>query len=157
MSVIYQTTITRIGQSAKEALGEQMLITFREGAPADIEEFCFIHCHGELTGALQPGARCELGQHCYPVTAVGSVAEQNLRELGHITLRFDGLREAEFPGTVHVAGPVPDDIAPGCIFDVCRLRRKKHESSCRCHWRRPDPWGIPLPWACRRRIPRGGR
>lgn len=56
MSVIYQTTITRIGQSAKEALGEQMLITFREGAPADIEEFCFIHCHGELTGALQPGA-----------------------------------------------------------------------------------------------------
>lgn len=32
MSVIYQTTITRIGQSAKEALGEQMLITFREGA-----------------------------------------------------------------------------------------------------------------------------
>ncbi|EHB1432579.1 PTS glucitol/sorbitol transporter subunit IIA, partial [Salmonella enterica subsp. enterica serovar Infantis] len=51
MSVIYQTTITRIGQSAKEALGEQMLITFREGAPADIEEFCFIHCHGELTGA----------------------------------------------------------------------------------------------------------
>ncbi|MBD6286385.1 PTS glucitol/sorbitol transporter subunit IIA, partial [Salmonella enterica subsp. enterica serovar Enteritidis] len=24
MSVIYQTTITRIGQSAKEALGEQM-------------------------------------------------------------------------------------------------------------------------------------
>lgn len=73
MSVIYQTTITRIGQSAMEALGEQMLITFREGAPADIEEFCFIHCHGELTGALQPGARCELGQHCYPVTAVGSV------------------------------------------------------------------------------------
>lgn len=54
MSVIYQTTITRIGQSAMEALGEQMLITFREGAPADIEEFCFIHCHGELTGALQP-------------------------------------------------------------------------------------------------------
>ncbi|HBW2519993.1 TPA: PTS glucitol/sorbitol transporter subunit IIA, partial [Salmonella enterica] len=39
-----------------------------------------------------------------------------LRELGHITLRFDGLREAEFPGTVHVAGPVPDDIAPGCIL-----------------------------------------
>ncbi|KGF84817.1 PTS system glucitol/sorbitol-specific transporter subunit IIA, partial [Salmonella enterica subsp. enterica serovar Weltevreden] len=45
MSVIYQTTITRIGQSAMEALGEKMLITFREGAPADIEEFCFIHCH----------------------------------------------------------------------------------------------------------------
>ncbi|HEM6629458.1 TPA: PTS glucitol/sorbitol transporter subunit IIA [Citrobacter farmeri] len=116
MTVIYQTTITRIGQSAPDALCDQMLITFREGAPADIEEFCFIHCHGELNGPLQPGARFELGQHRYPVTAVGSVAEQNLRELGHITLRFDGLSEAEFPGTVHVAGPVPDDIAPGCIL-----------------------------------------
>lgn len=51
-----------------------------------------------------------------PVTAVGEVAEQNLRELGHITLRFDGHREAEFPGTVHVAGPVPDAIAPGCVL-----------------------------------------
>ncbi|KAB2417540.1 PTS glucitol/sorbitol transporter subunit IIA, partial [Enterobacter hormaechei] len=41
MTVIYQTTITRIGQSAADALSDQMLITFREGAPADIEEFCF--------------------------------------------------------------------------------------------------------------------
>ncbi|MDI7046956.1 PTS glucitol/sorbitol transporter subunit IIA, partial [Escherichia coli] len=31
----------------------------------------------------------------------------------HVTLRFAGFNEAEFPGTVHVAGPVPDDIAPG--------------------------------------------
>ena len=50
------------------------------------------------------------------MTAVGEVAEQNLRELGHITLRFDGHREAEFPGTVQVAGPVPDAIATGCVL-----------------------------------------
>ncbi len=107
MTVIYQTTITRIGASAIDALSDQMLITFREGAPADLEEYCFIHCHGELKGALHPGLQFSLGQHRYPVTAVGSVAEDNLRELGHVTLRFDGLNEAEFPGTVHVAGPVP--------------------------------------------------
>ena len=52
MTVIYQTTITRIGASATDALSDQMLITFREGAPADLEEYCFIHCHGELKGAL---------------------------------------------------------------------------------------------------------
>lgn len=45
---------------------------------------------------LQAGIQFELGQHRYPVTAVGSVAEMNLRELGHITLRFDGQSEAEF-------------------------------------------------------------
>ena len=116
MTVIYQTTITRIGQSAADALSDQMLITFREGAPADIEAYCFIHNHGELAGALQPGAELQLGELRYPVTAVGEVAEQNLRELGHITLRFDGHRQAEFPGTVHVAGPVPDAIATGCVL-----------------------------------------
>ncbi|WP_063099924.1 PTS glucitol/sorbitol transporter subunit IIA, partial [Escherichia coli] len=80
------------------------------------DRYCFIHCHGELKGALHPGLQFSLGQHRYPVTAVGSVAEDNLRELGHVTLRFDGLNEAEFPGTVHVAGPVPDDIAPGSVL-----------------------------------------
>ncbi|VEB88057.1 glucitol/sorbitol-specific PTS system EIIB component [Citrobacter koseri] len=71
MTVIYQTTITRIGESAPDALCDRMLITFREGAPADIEAFCFIHCHGELNGTLQPGAQFQLGEHRYPVTAVG--------------------------------------------------------------------------------------
>ncbi|MDN7215527.1 PTS glucitol/sorbitol transporter subunit IIA, partial [Klebsiella pneumoniae] len=56
MTVIYQTTITHIGACATMALEEQMLITFREGAPADIEEYCFIHNHGKLAGTLQPGA-----------------------------------------------------------------------------------------------------
>ena len=123
MTVIYQTTITRIGASATDALSDQMLITFREGAPADLEEYCFIHCHGELKGALHPGLQFTLGQHRYPVTAVGSVAEDNLRELGHVTLRFDGLNEAEFPGTVHVAGPVPDDIATGFRVALFRSTR----------------------------------
>lgn len=116
MTVIYQTTIVRIGQSAPDALDDNMLITFSEGAPADIEEFCFIHCHGELNGELKPGGQLELGETRYVVTAVGDVAGQNLRELGHITLRFDGQPQAEYPGTVHVDGPVPQAIVPGCTL-----------------------------------------
>jgi hypothetical protein len=42
------------------ALEEQMLITFREGAPADIEEYCFIHNHGELAGPLRRAQSCSL-------------------------------------------------------------------------------------------------
>ncbi|MGQ7143097.1 PTS glucitol/sorbitol transporter subunit IIA, partial [Escherichia sp. SS-MK2] len=30
-------------RSHNDALSDQMLITFREGAPADLEEYCFIH------------------------------------------------------------------------------------------------------------------
>jgi PTS system glucitol/sorbitol-specific IIA component len=55
----------------------------------------------------------ELAQQRYAITAVGSVATQNLRELGHITVRFDGEAEAEFPGSIHVSGPTPTDIPLG--------------------------------------------
>ncbi len=55
MTVIYETTITRIGASATDALATNVAVAFREGAPADLEEYCFIHCHGELKGALHPG------------------------------------------------------------------------------------------------------
>ncbi|MBK0538817.1 MULTISPECIES: PTS glucitol/sorbitol transporter subunit IIA, partial [Enterobacteriaceae] len=39
MHTIFHTTITQIGGCARDALLDNMLITFREGAPADIEEF----------------------------------------------------------------------------------------------------------------------
>jgi PTS system D-sorbitol-specific IIA component, Gut family (TC 4.A.4.1.1) len=116
MTVIYQTTITRTRPERRRGPERQDADTFREGAPADIEEFCFIHCHGELKGELKVGNQLELCDMHYAVTAVGDVAEQNLRELGHITLRFDGQSQAEYPGTVHVAGPVPQAVIPGCTL-----------------------------------------
>ncbi|WP_413514994.1 PTS glucitol/sorbitol transporter subunit IIA [Serratia proteamaculans] len=113
MNTIFQTTITQIGDSARDALLDNMLITFREGAPADIEEFCFIHRHGNTLGELQTGGWMELAEQRYPITAVGEVASQNLRELGHLTVRFDGENQAEFPGSIHVAGTTPVDIPLG--------------------------------------------
>ena len=58
MTVIYQTTITHIGACATMALANADHLP--RGAPADIEEYCFIHNHGELAGTLQPGQSCSL-------------------------------------------------------------------------------------------------
>lgn len=113
MSIIYQTTITQIGDSAREALLDDMMITFREGAPADLVEFCFVHSHSESCGDLTVGNELELNGVRYPVTSVGDVATQNLRELGHVTIRFDGAATAEFPGSVHVQGATPADLNVG--------------------------------------------
>ncbi len=40
----------------------------------------------------------KINQAIYRVTAVGSVATANLKQLGHITLNFDGAATAELPG-----------------------------------------------------------
>lgn len=116
MQTIYQSSITQIGVNASEALADHMLITFCEGAPAAIADYCFMLNHGEMTGTLEPGVILELAGLRYQVTAVGEVAQQNMQQLGHITLRFDGANEAEYPGSVHVTGDAPQQVNPGSFI-----------------------------------------
>ncbi|SCC30865.1 PTS system D-sorbitol-specific IIA component, Gut family (TC 4.A.4.1.1) [Gilliamella bombicola] len=112
-NVIYHSKINQIGEFAQEALADGMLILFKNGAPADLAEYCFVHSHDDLQQDLQVGQEIKLGKHVYEITAVGDVGSINFRELGHITLRFDGNHQAELPGTVHVKGDVPDQLSVG--------------------------------------------
>lgn len=121
MTVIYQTTFNKIGKFALEALDENMLITFKQGAPADLEDYCFIHEHGELADDIQIGDMLEIDGVKYPITAVGEVASFNLKALGHVTWRFDGAESAEYPGTIHVKGEIPTSINVGSRLKVYRI------------------------------------
>ncbi|WP_255411663.1 PTS glucitol/sorbitol transporter subunit IIA [Serratia sp. SSNIH5] len=78
-----------------------------------MSELCSIHGQCPAVGELQGGGVMRLVQLAYAMTAAGSGAALNLRELGHITVRFDGEAEAEFPGSIHVSGPTPTDIPLG--------------------------------------------
>ncbi|MEA9391605.1 PTS glucitol/sorbitol transporter subunit IIA [Acerihabitans sp. TG2] len=118
MNPIFHTTFTRIGEHAAESLADNMVITFREGAPEDLESYCFIHSHSETHGELRVGGKVIIGEDTYAITAVGAVATENLRELGHLTLRFDGAVQAEFPGSMHLAGRIPTDISIGSDFSI---------------------------------------
>ncbi|MBF4101770.1 PTS glucitol/sorbitol transporter subunit IIA [Mannheimia haemolytica] len=110
MTIIYQTTFTKIGNFAQESLTDDMLITFKQGAPADLQDYCFIHNPSELSSPLEVGDIAEFDGVAYPITAVGSVASENLSALGHITFRFDRANDAEFPGSVHVIGTPPQGL-----------------------------------------------
>ena len=55
----------------------------------------------------------KINETIYRVTAVGGVATANLKQLGHITLKFDGAATAELPGMVHLNGDVPQAIQRG--------------------------------------------
>jgi PTS system glucitol/sorbitol-specific IIA component len=113
MSPIYQAEIKSIGEHAFSALEDDMMIIFGEMAPDDAAEYCFIHSHDQLKGQLAPGGELQIGSYQYPITAVGEVVNKNLAELGHITIRFDALAEAEYPGCLHVKGDHPSQITAG--------------------------------------------
>jgi PTS system glucitol/sorbitol-specific IIA component len=54
------------------------------------------------TRAPQVGDRITLADNQYNVLAVGSVASDNLLNLGHLDLKANGLTEPEMPGDVNV-------------------------------------------------------
>lgn len=119
MKTVYESTFVSVGSSASESLEDAFLITFGEGAPQDVAEYCFIHRNDiNEVSDFGSGSLLTLGEQCYPVTAVGDVARENLRDLGHITVRFDAAGQAEFPGTVHVSGVPPENIVPGQKFRI---------------------------------------
>lgn len=117
MKTLYESTFVSIGTLACEALKDNFIITFGEVAPQDVAEYCFIH-RTDISdcGDFVAGSVMTLGDYLYPVTAVGSVALRNLRDLGHITICFDGAGRAGLPGAIHVAGSPPSSIAIGQKF-----------------------------------------
>lgn len=121
MQTKYQVTVQEIGVIAHEALQDNMLILFKIGAPDDIVDYCFVHSHDQLKQPLEVGDQLQINEEIYPLTAVGEVANENLAQLGHITLFFDGADQAQFPGSVHLQGKMPSDLKVGSTFRFFNL------------------------------------
>ncbi|HDX1192358.1 TPA: PTS glucitol/sorbitol transporter subunit IIA [Pasteurella multocida] len=120
MKTLYQSRFIQIGNFAAEALDDGMLITFKQGVPEDIADYCYIHTHGELHENLQLGDQVNFNEEPYYITALGDVANLNFKELGHVTWRFDGAVVAEFPGSIHLQGPPPKSVAINSLFTIKR-------------------------------------
>jgi PTS system glucitol/sorbitol-specific IIA component len=119
-SPLYRLEIIFVGEFVAEYLKQDKLILFAEPVPADIADYCAVHRPNEFHDVLLPGLAVKINTLCYRITAVGDVATANLKQLGHITLSFDGAIDAELPGTVHLCGPTPQQILPGDQIFISR-------------------------------------
>lgn len=98
-STIYKTHIVSIGASA---LDDNTVIFFRDDVPDYLAEYCYLIAPGEGGYDIQAGSQLFLGDARCPVTAIGDAALENFRQLGHLTVHFDGAQEAVRPGSIHV-------------------------------------------------------
>ncbi|HFU4122181.1 TPA: PTS glucitol/sorbitol transporter subunit IIA [Streptococcus suis] len=104
MTKIFEATIVSVGEQAPSMIMEaNMLILFGMEAPADLADYCYKISNKDLSGSIRVGGQLVIDGRAYPITAVGSVVEQNLSALGHITIALDGSSEGSLPGTLHVA------------------------------------------------------
>ena len=100
--VVYSTTVTAVGELVPDFAEQGVLVFFGENAPPELHEFSIIHSPDVQTRAPQVGDTITLANNEYNVLAVGSVASDNLLNLGHLDLKANGLTEPEMPGDVNV-------------------------------------------------------
>lgn len=117
---IYQTVVTKLGESVNEFLEQGMLITFKDDAPAELAEFCILHSENDLREDIQVGDTLKIGEASYNITAVGDAVNANLDSLGHITLNFDGADTAELPGTLSLENKEIGSLNVGDVITVER-------------------------------------
>lgn len=112
-SVRYACEVVAVGEQAALFFEAGMVVLFAEGAPEELVDIAVLHRPSVTDGGLVPGDVIHLGDEVVTVLAVGEVADENLVNLGHLSLKRNGEREAALPGDVCCdVGPVPD-LRPG--------------------------------------------
>ncbi|GDX21958.1 PTS sorbitol transporter subunit IIA [Actinomycetes bacterium] len=100
--IVYSSTVTAVGELVPDFAEQGVLVWFGENAPTELHEFSIIHVPEVATRAPQKGDMIKINENVFNVLAVGSVASENLLNLGHLDLKANGLTEPEMPGDVNV-------------------------------------------------------
>ena len=75
----YEATVTTIGPMVKELLQQGILILFDNTAPLELQEISVLHTGGILVKDLENEDEVVLGNTIYTITAIGEVANKNLK------------------------------------------------------------------------------
>lgn len=115
---VFETNVINIGNEAELFKSENMIILFGSNAPDDLADYCYnIELNG-VKDSIQEGQTLSVGNENYIITAVGNVVEKNLKDLGHITIKFDGSNEATLAGTLYVEEKELPEISIGTEITI---------------------------------------
>ncbi|PAB60220.1 PTS glucitol/sorbitol transporter subunit IIA [Anaeromicrobium sediminis] len=117
MELIYETTVTGVGEKAMEFLDQGMFIIFRDDAPEDLKEFAIIHKENNLLREIEKNNTLKMGNKEFKIRCVGSSVNKNMKELGHITFRFDEEEEC-LPGSINLEKKHIPEIKIGMQIEI---------------------------------------
>ncbi len=105
----YEATITGIGPLLSEFTQAGVLVFFGPDAPEELREFAVIHDGKNLQSPVTVDDWISLGEEKFRVLAIGEIANQNLANLGHFIVKFNGETQPEMPGDICAeARPLPE-------------------------------------------------
>lgn len=115
---VYETQIMNIGKDAEAFLEEGIIILFGENVPPELKDICYNIVVNKIDGTISKGMNFLINNEPYKITAVGSDVHNNLSDLGHITLNFDGSTKPTLPGTIYLENKKPPYLRIGDKINI---------------------------------------
>lgn len=115
---VFKTRVKGIGPEAALFKEEKMIILFGESAPDGLAEYCYNIEVNPTDCPIKEGMTLLVNGQSFEITSVGNVVNQNLNTLGHITIKFDGSKIPELPGTLYVENKVIPEIEVDTIVEI---------------------------------------
>lgn len=101
---MYKSNVQEVGEMALAFEEEKVIILFGPQAPNELREVSIIHEAVEDSDEpIKKGGNFVVDDQVYTIEAVGSSANDNLNELGHISIYFQDVPEDVLPGAVFVS------------------------------------------------------
>lgn len=117
---IFKAEVKKIGEQAHDMIEKNIIILFEENAPAELEEISVIHRKEYFTDNIKTGDKFKIDDEVFEILSVGDAANENLDNIGHCSLKFNGKNEAELPGDVSLEIATPPEIKTGTLLEVIR-------------------------------------
>ena len=116
---MYKSVVTEVGDLALAFEEEKVSILFGPQAPQELKEIAIIHesIIADSEESIIEGGVFNVDDQQYKITAVGSAANTNLRELGHISIYFSEPELEILPGAVFVSPHVFPKYKNGSVIE----------------------------------------
>lgn len=83
-----------------------------------IKEYSYTIENKKINGIIKAGQILKIDNESYEITAVGNIVQKNLEEIAHVTLKFDGSKEASFPGTLYLEDKKIAEMHEGTVIQI---------------------------------------
>lgn len=101
---MFKTKITEIGSMVPAFEEEQLVILFGPKATPELRDISVIHeAEGQPENILKTGGKIKFGAEVFTIEEVGSQANANFDELGHISIYFRNEVGEVLPGAIIVS------------------------------------------------------
>lgn len=117
MKIIYENTVTNIGNSADE-FGNEMIIFFGDNAPEELRDYCYSLEIKDTDGDIKAGDYIDIDGVQSKILAVGDEAQVNLESLAHLTVNLSGNIDDLLPGAIVTEKVDIHDLKIGTEFRI---------------------------------------